>query len=246
MRPTSGTTTSVWMATTDVPSEKTLDKDISTNVCIIGAGIAGLTTAYLLAREGKGVVVLDDGPTGGGMTARTTAHLTNALDDRFYELERLFGEEGSRLAGQSHTAAIDRVEAIVREEKIDCEFERVDGYLFLPANGKLQVLEDELPAAQRAGLTAVRRLDRAPLESFDTGPCLHFPRQGQFHPLKYLTGLAGAIERDGGRIFTGTHADKVEGGEEGYVTTPGGYKIRGGSTVGGAKAAVEERAGVHT
>jgi len=148
MQPTSGTTTSVWMATTDVPSEKTLDKDISTNVCIIGAGIAGLTTAYLLAREGKGVVVLDDGPIGGGMTARTTAHLTNALDDRFYELERLFGEEGARLAGESHTAAIDRVEAIVGEEKLDCEFERLDGYLFLPTNGKLQVLEDELPAAQ--------------------------------------------------------------------------------------------------
>ena len=199
------------MATTEMPSEKALDKDTSTNVCVIGAGIAGLTTAYLLAREGKSVVVLDDGPIGGGMTARTTAHLTNALDDRFYELERLFGEEGSRLAAQSHTVAIDRVEAIVREEKIDCEFERLDGYLFLPANRKLQVLEDELPAAQRAGLTAVRWLDRAPLESFDTGPCLHFPRQGQFHPLKYLTGLARAIERDGGRIFTGTHADKIEG-----------------------------------
>ena len=158
------------MATTDVPSETALDKEISANVCIIGAGIAGLTTAYLLAREGKSVIVVDDGPIGGGMTARTTAHLTNALDDRFYELERLFGEAGSRLAGESHTAAIDRVESIVREEKIDCEFERVDGYLFLPPNGKLQVLEDELQAAHRAGLTGVRRLDRAPIESFDTGP----------------------------------------------------------------------------
>src|SRR5207245_8418957 len=162
MRPTSGTTTSVWMATTEVPSEKALDKDTSTNVCVIGAGIAGLTTAYLLAREGKSVVVLDDGPIGGGMTARTTPHLTNARDDRFYELERLFGEEGSRLAGESHTAAIDRVETIVREEKIDCEFERVDGYLFLPPNGRLQVLEDELPAAHRAGLAEVQRMDRAP------------------------------------------------------------------------------------
>src|SRR5882672_55095 len=125
MKPTSGTTVSVWAATADTPAESPLSQDISTNVCIIGAGIAGLTTAYLLAREGKGVIVLDDGPIGGGMTARTTAHLTNALDDRFYELERLFGEEGSRLAGESHTAAIDRAEAIVREEKLDCEFERL-------------------------------------------------------------------------------------------------------------------------
>src|SRR5207253_7228085 len=173
MEPTSGTTLSVWTATAATPAEKPLSKDTSANVCIIGAGIAGMTTAYLLAREGKTVVVLDDGPIGGGMTARTTAHLTNALDDRFYELERLFGEEGSRLAGQSHTAAIDRVEEIVSAGKINCEFERVDGYLFLPANGKMQVLEDELPAAHRAGLTDLRRLDRAPLENFDTGPCLH-------------------------------------------------------------------------
>jgi glycine/D-amino acid oxidase-like deaminating enzyme len=170
MEPTSGATTSVWIATGRTPIETVLNNDTSTNVCVIGAGIAGITIAYLLAREGKSVIVLDDGPIGGGMTARTTAHLTNALDDRFYELERLFGEDGSRLAAASHTAAIDRVEAIVREEKIDCEFERVDGYLFLPTNGKLQVLEDELPAAHRAGLTEVRRLERAPLESFDTGP----------------------------------------------------------------------------
>src|SRR5882672_5595205 len=201
MKPTSGTTVSVWAATADTPAESPLSKDTSANVCIVGAGIAGLTTAYLLAREGKDVIVLDDGPIGGGMTARTTAHLTNALDDRFYELERLFGREGSRLAAQSHSAAIDRVEAIVRQENIDCEFERLDGYLFIPPNGRLKVLEDELPAVHRAGLTAIRRMERAPLESFDTGPCLHFPRQAQFHPLKYLTGLARAIERDGGQIF---------------------------------------------
>src|SRR6185295_14475422 len=216
MKPTSGTTESVWMATSNPPSGDPLAQNTAANVCIIGAGIAGLTTAYLLAREGKSVIVLDDGPIGGGMTARTTAHLSNALDDRFYELERLFGESGSRLAAESHTAAIERVESIVREEKIDCEFERVDGYLFIPPDGRMKVLEDELPAAHRAGLKSVRRLERAPLESFDTGPCLHFPRQGQFHPLKYLSGLAAAIERDGGHIFTSTHADQIEGGEHAY------------------------------
>src|SRR2546429_2709730 len=120
MRPTSGTTASVWVATTDVPSEKTLDKDTSTSICVIGAGIAGMTTAYLLAREGKSVVVLDDGPIGGGMTARTTAHLVTALDDRYFELERLHGEDGARLAARSHAASINRVEQIITEEKIDC------------------------------------------------------------------------------------------------------------------------------
>src|SRR5213595_2862252 len=150
-QPTSGTTLSVWAATAHVPTETVLHENPSADVCIVGAGIAGLTTAYLLAREGKSVIVLDDGPIGGGMTARTTAHLTNALDDRFYELERLFGEDGSRLAAQSHTSAIDRVEQIIRQESIDCEFERLDGYLFIPPIGKMKVLADELPAAHRAG-----------------------------------------------------------------------------------------------
>jgi glycine/D-amino acid oxidase-like deaminating enzyme len=245
MRPTSGTTTSVWMATASTPSERPLSKDTSANVVIIGAGIAGLTTAYLLAQEGKSVVVLDDGPIGGGMTARTTAHLTNALDDRFYELERLFGEEGSRLAAQSHTAAIDRVEQIIEKEGIDCEWQRVDGYLFLTTNGKLEVLEDELPAAHRAGL-GVEWADRAPLEFWDTGPCLHFPRQGQFHPLKYLTGLARAIERDGGQIYTGTHADEIEGGEEAHVTTTSSYKVTCDSIVVATNSPVNDRMVIHT
>ena len=83
MRPTCERPESVWMATANTPAQSPLTKDTSANVCIVGAGIAGLTTAYLLAREGKAVIVLDDGPIGGGMTARTTAHLTNALDDRF-------------------------------------------------------------------------------------------------------------------------------------------------------------------
>src|SRR5262245_8568436 len=107
-------TTSVWMATADTPSEPTLTEDIRTDVCNIGAGIAGITTAYLLAREGRAVVVLDDGAIGGGMTGRTTAHLTNAFDDRYVEMERLHGEDGSRLIAESHTAAIDTVEEIVK------------------------------------------------------------------------------------------------------------------------------------
>src|SRR3954447_23845035 len=114
----SGQTTSVWMATTVVPQQAALGEDAAADVCVVGAGIAGMTTAYLLAREGRSVVVLDDGPIAGGQTQRTTAHLSNALDDRYFEIERLHGTEGARLAAESHTAAIDRIGAIVRDEQI--------------------------------------------------------------------------------------------------------------------------------
>src|SRR5207302_2798305 len=118
MKPTSGNTLSVWAATADTIPASPLSKDTSADVCIVGAGIAGLTTAYLLAREGKSVVVLDDGPVGGGQTRRTTAHLSNAIDDRYVEIERIHGEDGAKLAAKSHTAAIDRIEAIAAEEGI--------------------------------------------------------------------------------------------------------------------------------
>lgn len=148
MRSDSGHTTSVWMAT-DVPELPILSHDIRTNVCIVGAGIAGMTTAYLLARAGRAVVVIDDGPIGGGETGRTTAHITAALDDYYTEIEKLHGEEGTRIAAESHTAAINRIEAIASLEDIDCDFERVDGYLFLGSDHDRKLLEEELAAASR-------------------------------------------------------------------------------------------------
>ena len=114
MNTDNGQTVSVWMRTGDTPRGGRLDADVEADVAVVGAGVAGMSTAYLLAREGKQVVVLDDGPVAGGETCRTTAHLVNALDDRYYVLERHFGERGARLAAESHTAAIDKIEEIVR------------------------------------------------------------------------------------------------------------------------------------
>ena len=124
-------TDSIWMAAKDIiPSDGKLQTNAKSDVCIVGAGIAGMTTAYLLAREGKSVIVLDDGEVGGGMTGRTTAHLVTALTDRYFDLEGYHGGEGARLAAESHASAIDSIESIVSKEKIECEFERLDGFLF--------------------------------------------------------------------------------------------------------------------
>src|SRR3954463_10596156 len=94
---------SYWLDFTQIAERPALAADLRVDVCVIGAGIAGMTTAYLLASEGRSVAVLDDGPIGGGMTGFTTAHLTSALDDRYYELERYHGEKGARLAAESHS-----------------------------------------------------------------------------------------------------------------------------------------------
>ena len=211
MRSDSGSTVSVWMDTTKMPSFAPLEEDLSCDVCIVGAGIVGLTTAYHLVRAGVDVVILDDGPVCGGETSRTTAHLTCVLDDRFQWLERVHGEKRVRESTESHMAAINRIETIVREEKIACDFERVPGYLMLGKSDAPDFLDRELEAARRAGLTDARKRDRIPDLSWDSGPCLEFPYQAQFHPLKYLAAMTRAIVRGKGRIFTGTHVDGIEG-----------------------------------
>ena len=222
MKGDSGQTRSPWFASVDTPARPPLSGDTRADVCVIGAGIAGMSAAYMLACEGRSVVVMDDGPIGGGQTGRTTAHLSNAMDDLYQTIAKIHGAEGARLAAESHTAAIDRIETIAGIESIHCDFERLDGYLFTPPGTSTDILARELEAAHAAGLPEVELVARAPLADFDTGAALRFPRQAQFHSLEYLSGLTAAIERRGGRIVCGTHADEVTGGTPARVKTPHG------------------------
>jgi glycine/D-amino acid oxidase-like deaminating enzyme/nitrite reductase/ring-hydroxylating ferredoxin subunit len=170
----------------------------------------------------------------------------NALDDMYAKIARLHGEEGARLAADSHTKAIDQIETIVGTEQLACRFERVDGYLFVPPGDDPSVLDEELEAAHGAGLVAVSKVARAPLASFDTGACLHYPRQAQFHPLEYLVGLARTVESRGGRICTGTRAHGIDGGKRARVTTSDGHVVRARNIVVATNTPVNDRVTMHT
>ncbi len=235
---------SIWAATVKMPVCRRLSQDLETDVCIVGAGIAGLTTAYLLTKAGKRVVVLDDGPLASGMTQVTTAHLSNAIDARFKRIESLHGAEGARLTAQSHAAAIDRIEDTAAELEIDCDFRRVDGYLFLAPGDDEKMLEEELAAARRAGCE-VDLLPRAPLDSFDTGPCLAFHNQARVHIYKYLAGVSRAIKEQGGKIFTNTHVDSVTGGESAEVKA-GQFTVRAKQIVVATNTPINDRFALHT
>jgi glycine/D-amino acid oxidase-like deaminating enzyme/nitrite reductase/ring-hydroxylating ferredoxin subunit len=237
---------SVWMKSAPAADFPPLDADAQAEVCVVGAGIAGLSTAYLLAKAGKSVLVLDDGPVGGGQTRRTTAHLSNAIDDRYVEIERIHGADGAMLAAKSHTAAIDRIEATAAEEAIDCEFTRLDGYLFCPPDEPADFLEQELEAARRAGLTGVNLVPGAPVKAFDTGPTLRFPRQAMFDPMKYLNGLARAFRRRRGQIFGRTHAATITGGSPCTVTTAAGHVVTCEHVVVATNVPVNDRVTMHT
>src|SRR3954469_21959391 len=124
-----GKTLSSWWDGVDVPQFKPLDGDRSCDVCVVGAGIAGLSVAYHLVRAGKKVIVVDDSQVGDGQTGRTSAHLSSEWDDRYSEAERSLGPEAAHLIYESHSRAIDTIEEISKRENIDCEFKRVDGWL---------------------------------------------------------------------------------------------------------------------
>jgi glycine/D-amino acid oxidase-like deaminating enzyme len=238
-------TESSWAATEKMPAFPRLTGNTQADVCIVGAGIAGLSCGYSLAQAGKSVVLLDDGPIAGGMKEVTTAHLVNAIDDRYFEIERLHGIVGARLAAESHTAAIHRIEKIAQLEKIDCELERLDGYLFLAEDESEEILDRELAAAHRAGLADVQKLLHAPLPSFDTGPCLRFPNQGQFSPLKYLAGLAQAIERHGGRIYAHSQVDRIEGGKNASVQV-GRHTVSANAVIVATNTPINDQLALHT
>lgn len=238
-----------WQKEEEPPLSTSLSASQSADVVIVGAGISGLSVAYQLLRQGYSVSVLDRDQVGHGETSMTSAHLSNVMDEGLRELRRLHGSEGARLAVQSHAAAIDEIEQIVQREKIDCEFKRLSGFLFLGPDEEMDDLWEELEASQLAGFRDVEMIrsssggTEAPLLK---GPYLKYPRQAQFHPLKYLNGLVAAIRRMGGQIYSHTEVTEVEGGSPARVATREGFEITAAAVVVAANVPFNDRFTLHT
>jgi glycine/D-amino acid oxidase-like deaminating enzyme/nitrite reductase/ring-hydroxylating ferredoxin subunit len=238
---------SAWVEDAQLPRSRRLSESLSTDVCIVGGGIAGLTTAYLLMKSGKSVVVLDDGPLASGMTQVTTAHLSNAIDDRLVNIERWHGAEGLRLAVESHAAAIDCIESIAQELGAKCDFRRVDGYLFRAPDDDADddLLDQELAAAKTAGIAGAEMVARAPIDSFNTGRAIRFPSQARVHPLKYLASMSAAVKEGGGKLFVESHADSIEGGSPAR-TKVGKHTITSDAVVVATNSPINDMVAIHT
>jgi len=213
----------------EVPKYQSLGKrEIETDVCVIGGGIAGVTSAYLLAKEGKKVTIIEARGIGSGETGRTSAHLMSAIDDRFFAIGDLHGKDASKIVADSHKEAINIIESIAKQENIDCDFKRVEGYL-IPHDKKdgVNIVKKEADYANEV-FGGVKLVESAPMGGYFTGPCALFPNQGQFHPMKYLVGVVKAFEKLGGVIYTGDIVTDALSGSSSQplVKTDKGGKIK--------------------
>lgn len=207
------TTDPCWFSDLTALTFPVLSGNRSADILIIGSGLTGLLTAYALSKAGKKVTVVDasDG-IGGGETGCTTAHLTWVLDSRYSELEKSFNFEKAQQVLKSHQAGIDFIETIAREEKIDCGFKRVSGYTLFGLEEK-EFFETELETLHRLGAVETRLESPMPNSFLGKGTGLHYPHQAQFHPLKFLSGLAACLQKHGCTIFGGTRIAEVGSGK---------------------------------
>ncbi len=214
---------SFWLASTLPSSYPALSQNIDVDVAIIGAGMAGITTAMLLKQAGKRVAVLEAERVGSGVSGHTTAKLTSLHQLKYHTLIQNLGEEKARLYGQSNQAAIEQVARLVSETPIDCNFERKEAYTFAETPDILEQVRQEVEAAQALGLPATFTTE-VPLP-FKTLGAVKFSNQAQFHPRKYLLALAAAINSNGSYVFEQSRVVAVNHENPCRVYTQAGFTV---------------------
>src|SRR5688572_6601705 len=193
-------TTPYWSTSATFPRSAKLAGDAEADVVVIGGGITGLTAAYLLAKAGKRVVVLERGRCAATDTGHTSAHLTMVTDTSLSDLVKGFGRTHAQAVWDAGLAAIDKIDEIIREQNIEANFEWLDGYLHAPLGEDVgdhaQRLQADARLASELGFDAAY-LETVPLVG---GPGVRFAGQARVHPRRYLAGLAKALVALGGRI----------------------------------------------
>jgi glycine/D-amino acid oxidase-like deaminating enzyme/nitrite reductase/ring-hydroxylating ferredoxin subunit len=207
----------LWLATTSDPGYERLPGPTGVDVAVIGAGIAGLTTALLLKREGLTVAVLEANEVCAATTGHTTAKVSAQHGLIYNTLSSKVGDDGARVYAEANLHAVELIDRLVREYEIDCDWERRPAYTYTEDESEISEIEDEVEAAQRAGLQA----------SFTTETDLPWPvkaavrvdDQAQFHPRRFCLALAEYINGNGSAVYEHTRAHDVDEGSPCVIKT---------------------------
>lgn len=217
-------TESYWQSSAHLPEFPSLTNDIDVDVVVVGAGLTGITAAYLLKREGVKVALLDRQHCAQADTGHTTAHLTYVTDERLHKLVKSFGRDAAKSFWEAGIAGIDQINEIIRREAIDAEFKWRPGYLHAcssePDKKEIELLHKDADLARELGfdaelLSAVPGVNRLGIR---------FANQAKFHPFKYLGALLKTIPGDGSYVFENTEASQVENNP--LTVHAGRFKIR--------------------
>jgi glycine/D-amino acid oxidase-like deaminating enzyme/nitrite reductase/ring-hydroxylating ferredoxin subunit len=202
---------SLWIDTSPATHYPSLHGDVEADVAIVGAGITGITAAYLLAKAGQSVVLVDKGRIAMSETGHTTAHIIESTDADYGELIKVHGEDGARTNTEAIRSAMALIRSLVEELAIDCGFKPVDGFLYTEVEDDRQYLQRESENLRRAGVET-EWVDEVPVP-FATFGGLRFRKQSVFHVRQYLLGIVEAAVQHGVRIFENTLIQELENAE---------------------------------
>ena len=220
---------SYWIASTPTTNYPALEEDITVDVAVIGGGVTGITTGYLLKREGLTVAVAEANRIGDGTTGHTTAKITSQHDLIYDKLITQLGMEKAKQYADSNEGAIKFMAQTIQENNIDCDLEWENAYVYAQSPENVEAIKKEVEAAQSLGIKA-SFAENLPLP-FPVKGAIQFEGQAQFHPRKYLSAVAEKIAADGSHIFENTRAISIEGGQKCIVTMQNGKKITASKVV---------------
>ncbi|WP_407269914.1 FAD-dependent oxidoreductase [Radiobacillus sp. PE A8.2] len=214
---------SYWRESVEIPSFESLKENIHVDVGIVGGGITGITTAYLLVKQGLKVALLDSGKLLNGTTGHTTAKITAQHGLIYDELIQHLGEEKASMYYQTNSQAIEFIKDTIDEHNIDCDFTRQDAFVYTSSDKYVKKMDKEMKAYEKLGIKG-ELSDSVPF-GFAVKSVISMKDQAQFHPLQYLMALVNYITENGAQIYENTTAVDVENSDHPNIITREGKRV---------------------